>query len=598
MSTQASRSFATLADTLPGSCVAAPPPQRAAVGPATDGPYLDWLMSPRQHLVYAGFVTVWLAALVWCWAWWLDGTFILSTTRYVALTVVLLWLSVLQVYFVSVVAFAKVPSPRCPIPEGRVAIVVTKAPSEPWAMVKTTLEAMLAQDVPHDTWLADEDPSAETLAWCHANGVQVSTRKGRADYHRKEWPRRTRCKEGNLAYFYDHYGYERYDFVAQLDADHVPQPGYLRAMLRPFANPRVGYVSAPSICDANAQRSWSARGRLYFESMLHGIMQSGYSGAGLASLCIGSHYAVRTKALRAVGGLGPELAEDHSTTLLMNSGGWRGIHAVNAIAHGDGPITFSDLVTQEFQWSRSLVTLLVRYTRHYVGRLPWRLKAQFLFCQLWYPFSALAMLMMYVMPLWALATNQAWANVGYGEFIVHFVSVNLIVMALVQWLRWNGWGRPSRSKTIGWEGLLFLFARWPWMLVGTIEGVRRGLTGKETEFRITPKGMAEVGQLPVRILAPYAGLSCFSSVLPLMLPEASEAAGFYLFAGLNGFIYAFILFTVLRRHRMENGIIAKPNLKTLSGCFNSLLLPGFLMSFAVLCVAFRFDITSAAFLSL
>ncbi len=39
-------------------------------------------------------------------------------------------------------------------------------------------------------------------------------------------------------------------------------------------------------------------------------------------MCIGSHYCVRTCALRDLGGLGPEIAEDHSTSLLMNAGGW------------------------------------------------------------------------------------------------------------------------------------------------------------------------------------------------------------------------------------------------------------------------------------
>ena len=38
---------------------------------------------------------------------------------------------------------------------------------------------------------------------------------------------------------------------------------------------------------------------------------------------------------------------------MMNAHGWRGVHALDAIAHGDGPRTFADLVTQEFQWSRS-----------------------------------------------------------------------------------------------------------------------------------------------------------------------------------------------------------------------------------------------------
>ncbi len=107
-------------------------------------------------------------------------------------------------------------------------------------------------DVDFAVWLADEDPSEETRRWCAAHGVLISTRKGVAEYHRTTWPRRTRCKEGNLAYFYDHFGYARYDFVAQFDADHVPTPTYLREILRPFADPKIGYVSAPSICDANA----------------------------------------------------------------------------------------------------------------------------------------------------------------------------------------------------------------------------------------------------------------------------------------------------------------------------------------------------------
>nr|WP_254679757.1 glycosyltransferase [Celeribacter baekdonensis] len=101
---------------------------------------------------------------------------------------------------------------------------------------------MLAQEYPHDTWLADEAPDAQTRAWCDAHGVRISTRQGIADYHRAEWPRRTRCKEGNLAFFYDTWGYDTYDIVCQLDSDHVPQPGYLREMLRPFADPEVGYV--------------------------------------------------------------------------------------------------------------------------------------------------------------------------------------------------------------------------------------------------------------------------------------------------------------------------------------------------------------------
>ena len=305
-------------------------------------------------------------ATLYFWVWWLQPKHNIGTVWFVLNSIALGWATLIPLYLLSLYIRGRVSGGQVAPPGGRVAMVVTKAPSEPWIVVRQTLEAMLAQDYPHDTWLADEDPACETIAWCKAHGVRVSTRKGVAAYHRTTWPRRTRCKEGNLAYFYDHYGYDLYDFVVQMDADHVPSCGYLREMLKPFSNPLVGYVSAPSICDKNAAKNWSARGRLYVEATVHGLLQAAYSN-GWAPLCIGSHYAVRTRALREIGGLGPELAEDHSTTLMMNAHGWRGVHAFNAIAHGDGPSTFRDLITQEFQWSRSLMTIFLQHTGTHIS---------------------------------------------------------------------------------------------------------------------------------------------------------------------------------------------------------------------------------------
>src|SRR5215813_4545837 len=324
------------------------------------------LLSPMQRTFHAAAALAWALAVIYFWAWWLKPNHNIGAVSYLVNSIVLGWLTAVPLYFLFLYTRARLShSDLQLVPNTRVAMVVTKAPSEPWWVVRTTLEAMLAQDTAHDTWLADEDPTPETIDWCEAHGIRISTRKGVADYHRTTWPRRTRCKEGNLAYFYDHYGYNLYDFVVQMDADHVPSPGYLREMLRPFVDPRIGYVTAPSICDKNATQSWSARGRLYVEATMQGIMQAAYSN-GWAPLCIGSHYAVRIKALKDIGGVGPELAEDHSTTLMMNAHGWRGVHAFNAVAHGDGPTTFADLITQEFQWSRSLVTILLQYSPIYL----------------------------------------------------------------------------------------------------------------------------------------------------------------------------------------------------------------------------------------
>ena len=45
----------------------------------------------------------------------------------------------------------------------RIAMITTRAPTEPFSLVKVTLEAMLKQKFPHDTWLADEDPDDEII---------------------------------------------------------------------------------------------------------------------------------------------------------------------------------------------------------------------------------------------------------------------------------------------------------------------------------------------------------------------------------------------------------------------------------------------------
>lgn len=521
-----------------------------------DEPLMTPVLQGGQRAEYIACAALWLAALAYFWNWWFTPSHHVDPIGSVLLTLVLAWVTVIPAYFIIVFFRAQRPAGRLRLPAGsRVAMVVTKAPSEPFAVVSRTLSAMLAQDVPHDTWLADEDPSPSTLDWCRIHGVQVSTRKGREDYHRQTWPRRTRCKEGNLAFFYDHYGYEAYDFVVQLDADHVPEQGYLFQMLRPFADPAVGYVSAPSICDQNARESWSARGRLYAEASMHGSLQAGFN-RGLAPLCIGSHYAVRTTALRSIGGLGPELAEDHSTTLMMNAHGWRGIHALDAIAHGDGPRTFADLITQEFQWSRSLMMILLRYSPGLIRRLPLRLKMQFLFSQVWYSLFSLFMAVMFILPVIALSRGKTFVDVSYPDFLLHFLPQSILLILFAYRWRSTRTFRPFDAGILSWEMTLFLFARWPWALVGALAAVRDWATGSFVDFRVTPKGTSDVDPIPFRVLAPYAMLSLVSILPVLFVNAGQEAGGFYIFAIMNAAIYTTLLLVILLQHARENTVIA------------------------------------------
>ncbi|CUH88074.1 Cellulose synthase catalytic subunit [UDP-forming] [Phaeobacter sp. CECT 5382] len=528
--------------------------------PRPNTPGLKPVFTGRAKLKYDLLILVWLAAALWFWGWWLSPGHNSTGLQYWVATLGLSWLSFLQVFFVVVLRRAMVPAAAAPDPATtRVAMIVTKTSSEPFSVLKITLEAMLKQSYPHDTWLADENPSAETLEWCRIHGVFLSSRQGQVGYHRKEWPRRTRCKEGNLAYFYDVYGYDRYDFVSQMDADHVPNPTYLEEIMRGFSAPCVGYVSAPSICSRNAADSWAARTRLHTEAAFHGIFQAGYSGT-MSPMCIGSHYAVRTAALRAVGGLGPELAEDHSTTMILNAGGWRGVHALDAIAEGDGPATISDLCTQEFQWSRSLVTILLRFTPGYLSQLSLRLKFLFLFCQLLYPCFAFFMALFYALPVLAVLFDFRYAEVTYPAFLLHAIPQVLALLAIASLLRADGYFRPFDGAVLSWEKTLFLGLQWPWVLFGCVMAIRDRIFGGFVDFRITPKGeaaQAMLSTLPMRLLLVY-GVLALGCLLPVLLVDGlRNAQGFYLLTAINGIYYTAIVAVIVFQHFRKVPFVTK-----------------------------------------
>lgn len=486
------------------------------------------LLNSSQHRVLLILILSWVVGTLGFWHWLLQPSVWISPAGTLINLLLLFYTTGLPAWPFYLFLRMRQVRPDLPTPGGcRVAMVVTKAPSEPWPLVRETLQAMLAQEPSHDTWLADEQPSQEVHLWCERHGVFLSSRAGVDDYHRPTWPRRTRCKEGNLAYFYDQYGYDNYDVIIQLDADHVPQPGYLAAMLQPFHDPEVGYVAAPSICNANASNSWVARGRLFAEAVLHGPMQLGFNGTW-APLCIGSHYAVRTRALKESGGLGPELAEDHSTTLLLNAHGWRGAFAHRAICHGLGPQTFEDAMVQEWQWSASLTTILLNHLGPLFHRLTPPLRLQFLYAQIYYPIRGSLSLLALLLPLLAISLDQPWLQLHYPSFLA-FSGLQMVLTVMpVVYLRRCGLLRPTRAPLLSWEQSLFELSRGPWICGGVLQAVRERLWPRSVDFKVTKKHEA-TAVLPLRFLAPHLCLVGIGGIATLLFADGSRLAKGYIY---------------------------------------------------------------------
>lgn len=544
-----------------------PPPTLLLATPPA-GPVLSGSRAPVRHLkqdtvvplltatdrvLIALFTGCWLVAYLVFWVWWLQPEHLVGWFGMIVNSVLLFYMTYLPSYFLLVVNRLSGVNPNLPIPEVRAAFAVTKAPSEPWQVAKRTLESMLTQrfPYPYDVWLCDESPSEETRAWCSDHGVHLSTRYGNAEYHQPDWPRRTKCKEGNLAYFYDQWGYENYDVVAQLDCDHVPAADYLAEMVRPFEDPAVGYVAAPSVCNSNADHSWSARGRLHREGTFHGPSQIGHND-GMAPVCIGSHYAVRTEALAQIGGVGPELAEDFSTSFLLSSAGWQGVFADRAEAFGEGPLTFSAMITQEFQWSRSLVTVFTNLFPRHVGRFSWKLRLRFLFALTYYPLLALTILAGLCLPVIAAVTGEPWVNINYVSFLLHWLAMPLWLILIVLVVRRRGLLRPKDTPLISWENYLYTLSRWPYIAWGVVAAVRNKLFPGPVSFKVTPKSRDGLEPLPTRLMLPYIAISLVTSVAALIGEFTTQTYGYVFLCLLASMSYAIVALAIPLLHAAES----------------------------------------------
>lgn len=417
----------------------------------------------------------------------------------------------------------------------RVAMIVTKAPSEPWSVVENTLKAMIAQDIdgyPYHVWLADEDPSDTTIDWCLDQGVLISSRKGVEEYNNVDWPRRRRCKEGNLMYFYDKWGYDRYDVVFQFDSDHAPTPSYLKNSLPAFMDPTVNYVAMPNI---NKTGSWVSNARQTQEAWYYGPSQMSYSH-NYMPMMTGSHYAVRTSALKEIGGIGPELDEDMNTTIMMNSRGKKGVYAGNAIAYGEGPLCLEDAQKQELQWAKSAVISFFRWRHVLIPKnscMPVGGIIRFFMVRTWYTIQLAFSLYMWVfiaplvfMNKWCSTADKC--TLSFTNLVIHATPLLFANWGYEAMARKAEWLRPVGTPFFSLDLVAYRILRPLWNTIGIVAGIFEMIFNVVPSFSVTRKGDSDTSPLGVfsmwyMLLIP-AYYGCFIAInlalgddLPIML---------------------------------------------------------------------------------
>jgi cellulose synthase (UDP-forming) len=489
------------------------------------------IFTKRDKIIGFFIFFVWFIIFADFLLWWATKSQDRWPQLYWFNSITVFWLPVLELYFFLFSLRQKEIKVETKIPPCKVAILTTKIPSESQELLIRSLVAMKSQkfDYPYDVWLADEDPTPTMLDWCSKNGVNVSSRKDDPEYHNETYPRKARTKEGNLMYFYDKFGFENYDFVTQFDADHAPEPDFLEEAIKCFNNPKVGYVSSPSITDGNLEDSWTVAARCNWESTTHGPIQSG-SNLGFSPMMFGSHYTHRIKALKEIGGIAPEIAEDHTTTLVYNASGWEGAFARNAIAHGYGAVGVGDSMFQEYQWAMVGVRAMLLITPKYFFNLNWKVKIQFVIWELWYPLLTIVTLISYFLPVIALKIqNPIVAVEGYG-FLWHYIPLLLISVGYAIWLRVMNHLRPAISWQVSWETAVFQILQFPWIALGVLEGLRQVLFKlPPSKIKITDKS-EKVKGLSVILFIPHFIIVALNLWAILSTSDAGDAFGYYWFS--------------------------------------------------------------------
>jgi len=142
------------------------------------------------------------------------------------------------------------------------------------------------------------------------------------------------------------------DIVVVFDADHRPRADVIRRLVRHFADPTVAAAQGRCVISNGAD---SPLAHLIAIDYTAGYLVNEYGRQAVFGLPAygGANCAVRTSALRALGGWSPlTVTEDTDLTMRLLLSGYRIRYDVTAVDEEEGVATLSSYWRQRYRWSR------------------------------------------------------------------------------------------------------------------------------------------------------------------------------------------------------------------------------------------------------
>jgi cellulose synthase (UDP-forming) len=229
------------------------------------------------------------------------------------------------------------PSARPPIRTERTVDVYVCTYDEPEEVVLATLAGCRALRHPHTTYLLDDGRRERMRELAELTGARYLTRLDNAH-----------AKAGNINAALPR---TDGDLVFMLDADHVPMPDALDALVGYFEDERIALVQSPHDFSNQDSVQHYAVGR-HEQSLFFHVICPGKDRHGSAFWC-GSAALMRREALTGIGGVATEtIAEDFHTTIRLQRHGWTSRYHDEVLVQGLAPHDLDGYLLQRDRWSR------------------------------------------------------------------------------------------------------------------------------------------------------------------------------------------------------------------------------------------------------
>ena len=220
---------------------------------------------------------------------------------------------------------------------GRTVDVYVCTYDEPAEVIMATLAGCRALTYPHTTYLLDDGRRPEMEELAQLAGAQYLTR-----------PDNSHAKAGNLNAALPR---TEGDLVLMLDADHVPMPDALDALVGYFDDERMALVQTPHDFFNHDSVQHYVVGR-HEQSLFYRVVCPGKDRHGAAYWC-GSAALINRHALLEIGGVATEtIAEDFHTTIRLLRGGWRSRYHDEVLVQGLAPHDLDGYLLQRDRWAR------------------------------------------------------------------------------------------------------------------------------------------------------------------------------------------------------------------------------------------------------